>query len=293
MNHQTYRIPALLEPGAGILLAAPARFVTESQVEEAVAFIRTAGFKPIVPEGLLQRAGQFGGDDAHRAATLNAGFRNDEVRAIWAMRGGYGCGRILPLLDAPAFQLDPKWLIGFSDVTALHSWAQGQGVASLHAPVANTFAGSSESSKERFWKALTSEIPAAREPVVGGNLSVLYSLLGTPYFPDCTGAWLVLEDLDEYLYHIDRMLLAMRLAGVFDKAHGLLMGDFSDLHDNTIADGQGIDNPFGQSIAEMVQTHWPQEKPIHWGVPVGHGYQNESLVLGAGLNQGGHWVDRF
>ena len=293
MNHQTYRIPALLEPGAGILLAAPARFVTESQVEEAVASIRTAGFKPIVPEGLLQRAGQFGGDDAHRASTLNAGFRNDEVRAIWAMRGGYGCGRILPLLDAPAFQLDPKWLIGFSDVTALHSWAQGQGVASLHAPVANTFAGSPESSKERFWKALMSEIPAAREPVVGGNLSVLYSLLGTPYFPDCTGAWLVLEDLDEYLYHIDRMLLAMRLAGVFDKAHGLLMGDFSDLHDNTIADGQGIDNPFGQSIAEMVQTHWPQEKPIHWGVPVGHGDQNESLVLGAGLNQGGHWVDRF
>lgn len=293
MNHQTYRIPALLEPGAGILLAAPARFVTESQVEEAVAFIRAAGFKPIVPEGLLQRAGQFGGDDAHRASTLNAGFRNDEVRAIWAMRGGYGCGRILPLLDAPAFQLDPKWLIGFSDVTALHSWAQGQGVASLHAPVANTFAGFPESSKERFWKALMSEIPAAREPVVGGNLSVLYSLLGTPYFPDCTGAWLVLEDLDEYLYHIDRMLLAMRLAGVFDKAHGLLMGDFSDLHDNTIADGQGIDNPFGQSIAEMVQTHWPQEKPIHWGVPVGHGDQNESLVLGAGLNQGGHWVDRF
>lgn len=88
MNHQTYRIPALLEPGAGILLAAPARFVTESQVEEAVAFIRTAGFKPIVPEGLLQRAGQFGGDDAHRASTLNAGFRNDEVRAIWAMQIG-------------------------------------------------------------------------------------------------------------------------------------------------------------------------------------------------------------
>ncbi len=293
MIHETYRIPALLAPGSDILLAAPARFVMESQVHDAVAVIRDAGFNPVVPEGLLQRAGQFGGADAHRAAILNAGFADDGVRAIWAMRGGYGCGRILPLLDAQAFKSDPKWLIGFSDVTALHGWAQRQGVASLHAPVANTFSSSSESAQQHFWQALTEESPMADVPVVGGNLSVLYSLLGTPYFPDCTGAWLVLEDLDEYIYHIDRMLLALRLAGVFEKAHGLLMGDFLDLHDNTIADGQAVDNPFGQGLVELIQTHWPQEKPLHWGVPIGHGQQNEPLMLGAGLNQAAHWVDRF
>ena len=293
MNGKTVRIPAPLSPGDGIQLAAPARFVTAEQIDAAAEVIQSAGFEPVIPDGLLARDGQFGGDDAHRAHQLNSGFKHDRVRAIWAMRGGYGCGRVLPLLDRNAYVENPTWLIGFSDITALHAWSQNLGVASLHGPVANTFKNGTAHHQKRMWELLTASERPIGAPVVGGNLSVLYSLLGTPYFPDCRGAWLLIEDLDEYLYHIDRMMLAMRLAGVFEQAHGLMVGEFSDLHDNTIADGQQIDNPFGQSLPQIIANHWPAEKPVVWNVPVGHGAENEPVVLGVGTDRVSAWTERI
>ena len=224
------QIPKALQPGDGVLLAAPARFVTAEQVAAAEAHVRSAGYTPIVYDGLLERSGQFGGSDAHRSNYLNAGFADAQVRAIWAMRGGYGCGRLLPLLDADAFAADPTWLAGFSDITALHGWAQVQGIASLHAPVASTYGQASAPIQQGMWEALEQREAgpeADHAAVVGGNLSVLYSLLGTPYFPPIEGAWLLLEDLDEYLYHVDRMLLAFGLAGVFDRVRGVLVGGFT------------------------------------------------------------------
>jgi muramoyltetrapeptide carboxypeptidase len=286
--------PKSLQPGDGVLLAAPARYVTAEQVAVAEAHIRAAGFIPVVYDGLLERAGQFGGTDEHRAAYLNDGFRDERVRAIWAMRGGYGCGRILSLLDSAAFQADPKWILGFSDTTALHGWAQGMGVASLHAPVANTFGQASSAVQAACWQALQGASTDAVGPaVVGGNLSVLYSLLGTPYFPPVDGAWLLLEDLDEYLYHIDRMLLALRLAGVFERIEGVLVGAFTDLHDNTIADGQSVDNPFGMSLPEIFARHVPSRTPVVHGIPVGHIADNEPLVLGAASANLVHWTQGF
>jgi len=109
---------------------------------------------------------------------------------------------------------------------------------------------------------------------------VLYSLLGTPYFPDVSGCWLLLEDLDEYLYHLDRMFNSLKLAGVFHEVHGLIMGAFSDLRDNTIADGQSVDNPFGRGVQTMIQEHVPAGKPVVWDAPVGHGRENVPVVLG-------------
>lgn len=294
MMPATSEIPKPLQPGDGVLLAAPARFVTAEQVSTAHACIRAAGFEPIAYDGILDRAGQFGGTDEHRAAYLNAGLRDYRVRAIWAMRGGYGCGRILPLLDAAAFQADPAWIVGFSDITALHGWAQGLGVASLHAPVANTFGQASSTVQSAFWQALQGTATDATAPaVVGGNLSVLYSLLGTPYFPPVDGAWLLLEDLDEYLYHVDRMLLALRLAGVFERVRGVLVGAFTDMHDNTIADGQSVDNPFGVSVPEMLAHHVPPRTPVVHGIPVGHIADNEPLVLGAPSAKSVHWTQGF
>ena len=291
---ETFEIPKPLRPGDGVLLAAPARFVTAEQVSVAEAHIRAAGFVPLVYEGLMNRAGQFGGTDEHRAAYLNAGLWDDRVRAIWAMRGGYGCGRILPMLDDLALQADPTWIVGFSDTTALHGWAQQLGVASLHAPVANTFGQASTVVQAAFWQALQGAAkvgPGA--PVVGGNLSVLYSMLGTPYFPSVDGAWLLLEDLDEYLYHVDRMLLAMRLAGVFERVKGVLVGAFTDLHDNTVADGQSVDNPFGVSVPEMLAHYVPSGTPVVHGIPVGHIADNEPLVLGAASANLMHWTQGF
>ena len=290
------QIPKALQPGDSVLLAAPARFVTAEQVASAEAHVRAAGYTPVVYDGLLERAGQFGGSDAHRSNYLNAGFADEHVRAIWAMRGGYGCGRLLPLLDANAFAADPTWLVGFSDMTALHGWAQVQGIASLHAPVASTYGQCSESTRQGMWQALEQQEDrreANAPAVVGGNLSVLYSLLGTPYFPPVEDAWLLLEDLDEYLYHVDRMLLAFRLAGVFDRVRGVLLGSFTDLHDNTIADGQAVDNPFGQDVRQMLAEHVPVATPVVCGIPVGHLAENESVILGVASAKTVHWTRGF
>ena len=290
------QIPKALEPGDGVLLAAPARFVTSEQVAAAEAHVRLAGYTPLVYDGLLEREGQFGGSDAHRSGYLNAGIADQNVRAIWAMRGGYGCGRLLPLLDAKAFVADPTWLVGFSDVTALHGWAQVHGIASLHAPVASTYGQSSAQTQAGMWQALMhtedglAEMGAA---VVGGNLSVIYSLLGTPFFPPVEGAWLLLEDLDEYLYHVDRMLLALRLSGVFDRVRGVLVGGFTDLHDNTIADGQSIDNPFGMNVRQMLAAHVPGTTPVVHGISVGHLSENESVILGVASAKSVHWTRGF
>ena len=134
-----------------------------------------------------------------------------------------------------------------------------------------------------MWSKLTeSRVHVDGRPVLGGNLSVLYSLLGTSCLPDFRGAWLLLEDLDEYLYHIDRMFCALRLAGILNAVHGLMLGSFSDLHDNTIASGQTHDNPFGRDLHTIVMDHLPGGKPVIWDVPVGHGARNKAVVLGGG-----------
>ncbi len=303
------RRPRGLRPGDGIALVAPARFAPEERIAEAAEAIRAAGFTPILPPGLSARHHSFGGTDAHRAHVLNTCFRDPAVRAVWALRGGYGSARLLPLLDAAAFQADPKWVMGFSDITALHAWADRLGVASLHAPVALTHRGelgemvaaagaardiAAGAARDQRWEIGDAAAGAAGDPaaspredgvVVGGNLSVLYSLLGTPYFPDVRGCVLLLEDLDEYLYHLDRMLLAFRLAGIWEQVAGVAVGSFTDIRDNTRAFGQSVDNPFGRSVQEIFEDQIrPQhpDLPIVWDLPVGHGPVNRPVVLGCG-----------
>lgn len=280
---QERRLPRALQPGDGVALVAPARFAMPELIEDAASQVSAAGFRPVIPPGLDARENQFGGSDLHRANVLNGCFRDPAVRAVWALRGGYGSARLLPLLDSAAFQSDPKWIVGFSDITALHAWADRLGIASLHAPVAST--SSAQAGTPSLWHTLLQPSPPSpptppSPPVVGGNLSVLYSLLGTPYFPDVRGCVLLLEDLDEYLYHIDRMLVAFRLAGVWDTIAGLAVGDFTELRDNTRAFGQAVDNPFGRELRELIRDAVPAELPILWDVPVGHGPINRPVVLG-------------
>lgn len=284
---RTRRIPVPLNPGDQIALVAPARFVSSEEILNARQMIEKAGFVAHISPNLEARFGQFGGTDMQRANLLNEAFKMSEIRAVWAMRGGYGCARILPLLDAEAFQSDPKWIVGFSDITALHAWADLQGVGSLHGPVANTYHSTIPEHASLLWAKLSERTVSDGVPVVGGNLSVLYSLLGTSYFPDLKGCWLLIEDLDEYLYHIDRMLLAFKLSGVLEGIHGVLVGSFCELRDNTKAFGQSKDNPFGRSVNEMIREHVPSGKPIHWDFPIGHGSQNKPLVLGGGLDVSG------
>ena len=327
------RLPRPLVPGDAIALVTPSRFADDATWDAAAAAIRAAGFTPVLPPAPSRpRDGSLGGSDAERAVALNAAFRDPSIRAVWALRGGYGAARLLPLLDPAPFRADPTWIVGFSDITALHAWAAAQGVGALHASVALTLDRVPPADRAALWTALVAASPlevagvagsegaasplevavpaldygtsnldlesgaaafsaaerrldpesgaaafSAAErrlcPVTGGNLSVLYSLLGTPWFPEVRGRWLFLEDLDEYMYHLDRMFCAFRLAGVFEEVAGVALGGFTELHDHEV--------PFGRDLAGIVRDHVPEGVPVVWGVPAGHGDRNAPLVLGA------------
>ena len=277
-------LPPPLEPGARVALVAPARFAGPDLIGSTTELLASWGYEAVVSEETRGRDRQFGGTDAQRAAALNAAFRDPSIGAVWALRGGYGCTRILPLLDGETLQAHPTWITGFSDVTALHVWASGLGVASLHAPVASTVltteADDVAALREVWSNGRPSSVQGARR-VVGGNLSVLHALLGTPYMPPLEGRWLLLEDLDEYLYHLDRMFVALAQGGVFDAVEGVMVGSFTDLKDNTKAFGQSVDNPFGRTVREMIEEHVVSRGClVEWDVPSGHGPRNTPLVFG-------------
>ena len=277
-------MPPALSQGSRVALVAPARWANAASIDRASQQLTDWGFEAVVPDPTRLRDHQFGGDDASRAAALNASFRDPDIHAVWALRGGYGCTRLLPLLDTAAMSDNPTWIAGFSDITALHAWANGLGVASLHAPVASTVSmthGEDVAGMSQVWQ--TGAVPDAQGPrrVVGGNLSVLYAMLGTPYMPPLEGRWLLLEDVDEYLYHIDRMLVAFAQAGVFDAVEGVMVGSFTELKDNTRAHGQAVDNPFGRTLQDMIEEHVVSRGcAVEWDVPVGHGARNAPVVLG-------------
>ena len=274
--------PKPLKLEDGIAVVAPARYATPELVREACELIETAGFKAVVPDGIEARDGQFGGDDEHRAAVLNGAFRDKNVRAVLALRGGYGSGRILPLLDAEAYLEDPTWIVGFSDITALHAWSNNLGVASLHAPVASTMKSTHGEDVKWVWDTLMGNPPRVFDGrIVGGNLSVLYSLMGTPYFPDCTDSYLLLEDLDEYLYHIDRMMLALKLGGVFKSAKGIIVGDFSDLRIILGSLAKPQTTLSVRITKQIILDHIPKGYLVRFDMPMGHGERNYPLILGA------------
>ena len=278
------RLPLPLEPGARVALVAPARFASLELIESTSELLASWGYKAVVSDETRSRDWQFGGTDAERAAAFNAALRDPGIGAVWALRGGYGCTRILPFLDGGALQAHPTWITGFSDITALHGWASGLGVASLHAPVASTITATDAldvAAMCEVWRTGKPTKVQGPRRVVGGNLSVLFALLGTPYMPPLHGRWLLLEDLDEYLYHLDRMFVAFAQGGVFDAVEGVMVGSFTDLKDNTKAFGQAVDNPFGRTVREMIEEQVVARGcRVEWDVPSGHGPRNTPLILG-------------
>jgi len=273
-----------LKPGAKVALVTPARHASQEVADAASAAVRSWGLDPVMHPNTNQPHRQFGGTDAQRAAALNDAFADPEVGAVWALRGGYGCTRILPLLSAQTLRDNPTWIVGFSDVTALHGWANQAGVASLHAPVASTLASTDDDDVSALTEVLKTGDPTLDQldrAVVGGNLSVLYAMLGTPHMPPLEGKWLLLEDVDEYLYHLDRMLVALTQAGVWDQVAGVMVGAFTDMRDNTLAHGQSVDNPFGMTAEDILASHLgPANCPVEWDVAAGHGARNAPFILG-------------
>jgi muramoyltetrapeptide carboxypeptidase len=276
-------------PGDLVAIVCPARKASAHELQPAVSMLENWGYRVRLGESVGAEEHQFGGSDALRAADLHQQFSDPEVRAVFCARGGYGCGRLLPLLDPQVFRQNPKWLVGFSDVTALHAWMGIEEAGpSLHAPMPLLFDKTSQDALKRLKDLLEGRLDKVTAPshsfnhmgtaqgiLIGGNLSVLYSLRGTPWFPGDQGAILFLEDLDEYLYHVDRMMLNLSIGGVLDRIAGLIVGGMTDMKDNAI--------PFGQS-AEVIIHQWMErtglQMPVAFGFPAGHQVQNMPIILG-------------
>jgi len=283
-------IPKSLQKGDAIALVAPSRKIHPEEIAVAEGIIRNWGFQPVHAPDLFASDHQYGGDAATRAASFNWAIHQTDIRAIWAVRGGYGAVQVMPLIDWAAFQKHPKWICGYSDFTVMLSAAVRHGVAGLHATMPINFAANDAQCLEvtkdiLFGKWNNLSWPVAVENrkfqrvtgqfkgrLVGGNLSVLYSQRGTLNDLDPRGAILFLEDLDEYLYHIDRMLQNLKLGEWFQSLTAVIAGGLTQMHDNTI--------PFGQSPLEILRSALPSSVPLAVDAPVGHLSANYPLVMG-------------
>ncbi|MCB0768365.1 MAG: LD-carboxypeptidase, partial [Flavobacteriales bacterium] len=253
-----------------------------------IALAESWGLKVRLGAGIGRKQFQQAGTAQERTEDLQNAINDPEIRAIWCARGGYGTVHLLESLDTAPLKTDPKWIIGFSDITALHNAMLKLGVASLHAQMPFNVEGKSALAKESLHKALFGEAYAVDGPsapaqrtgtceatLVGGNLSVLYSLRGTPFDLDPSGRILFLEDLDELRYHADRMIQNLKLGGWFRGLAGLVVGGMSDMRD------KNPDDPFGKEVEAMIaEAVEPYGYPVCYGFPAGHIDDNRALIMG-------------
>jgi muramoyltetrapeptide carboxypeptidase len=282
--------PPRLAPGDRVTVVAPAGPIERESLEAGLQVL-AARYEATWDPGLLCRARYLAGDDARRARELSAALGDPRAKAVIAARGGYGSLRLLPRLwplsgrdGAPLALGQAKLVVGFSDITALHCALQAMGQMSIHGPSVNQLATQPPAVVERFFALLedATNPPAriagtpviggvAEGPLLGGNLSLLTRLLGTPWLPDLDGAVLLLEDVSERPYRLDRMWTHLHLAGVLDRVRGFALGDFTDCEEPD-ADFSSRDTLWSLVAATGL--------PCVAGLPIGHGAVNVPVALG-------------
>jgi muramoyltetrapeptide carboxypeptidase len=279
--------PIFLKEGDTVGITCPARKISLEEIQFAIDTLKSWKFKVVLGDTIGKAAHQYAGTDAERSADLQRMLNDTSIKAIFAARGGYGTVRIMDGLNFRIFMDYPKWIIGFSDITYLHTQLNCNiGVETLHATMPISFptntADALHSLKNAlFGKTLEYEFEAhplnrqgtMQGEMVGGNLSILYSILGTKTILDSNKKILFLEDLDEYLYHIDRMMMAMKRAGKLKNLAGLVVGGMSDMKDNTI--------PFGKTAEEIIAEHIAEyDYPVCFNFPSGHIADNKAIFMG-------------
>jgi len=275
-----------LKQGSKIAIAAPARMVKREEMEYAINWLKEKGFVPVYDNRLFAEHYIFAGNDDFRAAVLQGYLDDGTIDAIWLARGGYGSVRIIDKLDFTQFLQHPKWVIGFSDTTVFHGKLNRLGCPSLHASMPYCFENKTVEAKQSLYDALTGkplhyEFPThplnrmgqMEGEIVGGNLSVLIAMMGSDTFPKLDGKILFIEDVDEYIYHIDRMMRALKRAGKLEHLKGLVIGGLTKIHDNP--------EPFGQSVEEVIaEAVSDYDYPLCFGFPAGHFDNNRAIILG-------------
>lgn len=282
--------PPKLQAGDLVYLCAPAKAIEENYLLAAENWLLSIGFKTLRSRHLSGRQDYFSGTEIERLTDLQEGLDHQDVKAIWAARGGYGSIQIMDGLQWAAFIKNPKWLIGFSDICVLHHKVQAMGFQSIHGTMALNIEKNSARAKSRLYELLIGEkapfditphqqnkLGKTQGRLIGGNLSIIYSLLAAPERYDFSNTILFIEDLAEHLYHIDRMMHALRKCGALDKINGLIVGGMTDLEDTDV--------PFGKSIEKLILSHFQfRNIPTCFNFPAGHIDDNQALIFGANVH---------
>lgn len=277
-------LPPPLVPGDLVAVVAPASSFPREELLRGLAWLRTR-YRLRISPGIFAREGFLAGSDARRGTELLAALRDDDVKAVVAARGGYGMMRLLEGVSPAELARAPKWLVGFSDVTALHASAWAAGVASVHGPNVTGLGRHASPRVRSAWLQCVEQPTAprawtglsvlrggeARGVVVGGNLSLLHAMAAAGRLLVPRGAVLALEDINEAPYRIDRMLTSLRLGGHFARASAIVLGAFTRCA--TAADGRSVDEVLAERTLDL-------GLPVLAGAPFGHEAHNEAFVLG-------------
>jgi len=278
--------PPYLKSGDKVGLLSTARKVDLPDLKNAIELLKNWGLVPVLGTTIGATEDQYAGSDTLRRDDLQRMLNDTSIKAIWCAKGGYGTVRLIDKLDFYKFVKYPKWIAGYSDVTVLHSHLNRMGFETLHAVMGKGVESNSDSAKESlhdalFGKSIKYQVDShplnrmgnASGQLVGGNISILYSLCGSPSAITTDGKILFIEDLDEYLYHVDRMMVNLKRNGLLKNLAGLVVGGLTRMHDNSV--------PFGKNAKEIVLDAVAEYSyPVCFDFPAGHLDDNRALILG-------------
>ncbi len=290
MSNLEMIIPPYLKSGDTIGITAPAKKISLEEISPAIKILESWGLSVKIGKTIGTEYHQFSGNDKARAEDFQEMLDDDSVKGVMCARGGYGCVRFVDRLDFSTFKQNPKWIIGFSDITVLHTHIHSNyQIQTLHSDMPIQFPkdGKENLAIETIKRCLFGEniqyhfrsdelnrLGEAKGQLIGGNLSLLYNVIGSKSDINTEGKILFIEDLDEYLYHVDRMIIGLKRAGKLSKLAGLVVGGMTDMNDNTV--------PFGKSAEEIIQEHTAEyDYPVCYHFPAGHIKGNHALKMGA------------
>ena len=284
------QIPPKLKANDEVIIIAPARKVDKKLLTFSLQLLKKWGLVPLLSKNLMQDNGIFAGSKILRHQDFQWALDHPSAKAIWCFRGGYGTTQIIEEINPARFLKNPKWIIGFSDITNFHCFSNIiLNTASLHATMSintqnNTYYTLNSLKNFLINQKISYKIKSNKEnklgeveaTLIGGNLSVLCATLGTNYQPDFENKILFIEDIDEYLYKIDRMIWQLKYAGIFHQIAGLIIGHFTNIKDNSIS--------FGKSLEEIILEKVNEFNfPVIFDFPAGHENENLSIPFGMKL----------